>query len=173
MVTLRTTQKAISTLMVHNFNAVIVMELLEKLDCIAIICKSTVDGAVVRDLDTDNSNQNHGVYQYRLSPQPGSPTPYFTPASSASDTVLPPTRPPEHITKPVLMGRAVSQGPPLSHSERGKAHTPSSPPLRVIAMADRRIPQDCCPLPAVIRMCQTVSPDLPCYSDVQYNVTLS
>ncbi|MGH0123244.1 UNVERIFIED_CONTAM: hypothetical protein FKN15_011709 [Acipenser sinensis] len=93
--------------------------------------------------------------QRRLSPQPGSPTPYFTPASSASDTVLPPTRPPEHITKPVLMGQAVSQGPPLSHSERGKAHTPSSPPLRVIAMADRRIPRDCCPLPAVIRMCQT------------------
>ncbi|MGH0140729.1 UNVERIFIED_CONTAM: hypothetical protein FKN15_072077 [Acipenser sinensis] len=96
--------------------------------------------------------------------QPGSPTPYFTLASSASDTVLPPTRPPERITKPVLMGRAVSQGPPLSHSERGKAHTPSSPPLRVIAMTDRRIPRDCCPLPAVIRMCQTVSPDLPCYT---------
>ncbi|MGH0158309.1 UNVERIFIED_CONTAM: hypothetical protein FKN15_051944 [Acipenser sinensis] len=67
------------------------------------------------------------------------------------------------------MGRAVSQGLPLSHSERGKAHTPSSPPLRVIAMTDRRIPRDCCPLPAVIRMCQTVSPDLPCYSTPQVN----
>ncbi|MGH0158395.1 UNVERIFIED_CONTAM: hypothetical protein FKN15_050611 [Acipenser sinensis] len=35
------------------------------------------------------------------------------------------------------MGRTVPQGPPLSHSERGKANTPSSPPLRVIAMTDR------------------------------------
>ncbi|MGH0168181.1 UNVERIFIED_CONTAM: hypothetical protein FKN15_053922 [Acipenser sinensis] len=68
---------------------------------------------------------------------------------------IPQTRPPERPTKPDLMGRAVSQGPPLSHSERGKAHTPSSPPLRVIAMTDRWIPRDCCPLPAVIRMCQT------------------
>ncbi|MGH0132719.1 UNVERIFIED_CONTAM: hypothetical protein FKN15_050287 [Acipenser sinensis] len=97
----------------------------------------------------------------------GSPALCFTLASSASDTVFTPTQPPERITKPVLMGRAVSQGPPLSHSERGKAHTPSSPPLRVIAMTDRRIPRDCCPLPAVIRMCQTVSPDLPCYRGIK------
>ncbi|MGH0125075.1 UNVERIFIED_CONTAM: hypothetical protein FKN15_021503 [Acipenser sinensis] len=47
-----------------------------------------------------------------------------------------------------------------------EAHTPSSPPLRVIAMTDRRILRDCCPLPAVIRMCQTVSPDLPCYTEL-------
>ncbi|MGH0163375.1 UNVERIFIED_CONTAM: hypothetical protein FKN15_044907 [Acipenser sinensis] len=76
---------------------------------------------------------------------------------------IPQTRPPECTTKPDLKGRAVSQGPPLSHSERGKAHTPSSPPLHVIAMTDRRIPRDCCPPPAVIRMCQIVSPDLSCY----------
>ncbi|MGH0159448.1 UNVERIFIED_CONTAM: hypothetical protein FKN15_037406, partial [Acipenser sinensis] len=104
-----------------------------------------------------------GTYLFileRLPPQPGSPAPCFTLASSASDTVFPPTWPPKCTTKPVLMGRAVSQGLPLSHSERGKAHTHSSPPLRVIAMANRRIPRDCCPLPAVIRVCQTVSPDL-------------
>ncbi|MGH0166771.1 UNVERIFIED_CONTAM: hypothetical protein FKN15_050691 [Acipenser sinensis] len=64
------------------------------------------------------------------------------------------------------MGRAISKGPPLSHLERGKAHTPSSPPLCVFAMTDRWILRDCCPLPAVTRMCQIVSPDLPCYRPV-------
>ncbi|MGH0119143.1 UNVERIFIED_CONTAM: hypothetical protein FKN15_052972 [Acipenser sinensis] len=113
-------------------------------------------------------NQDHGVYPH------GYPSPctfnglayslFHAGLFCQRYCVLPPTRPPERITKPVLMGRAVSQGPPLSHSERGKAHTPSSPSLRVIAMADRRIPRDCCPLPAVIRMCQTVSPALPCYN---------
>ncbi|MGH0135039.1 UNVERIFIED_CONTAM: hypothetical protein FKN15_056477 [Acipenser sinensis] len=43
-------------------------------------------------------------------------------------------------------------------------------------MTDRRISQDCCLLPAVIRMCQTASPDLPCYSmfpitlDITYDI---
>ncbi|MGH0150006.1 UNVERIFIED_CONTAM: hypothetical protein FKN15_026351 [Acipenser sinensis] len=36
-------------------------------------------------------------------------------------------------------------------------------------MTDRRILRDCCPLPAVPRMCQIVSPDLPCYTGPQAN----
>ncbi|MGH0164481.1 UNVERIFIED_CONTAM: hypothetical protein FKN15_047451 [Acipenser sinensis] len=64
------------------------------------------------------------------------------------------------------LGQAIPQGPPLSHSERGKANTPSSPPLHVTAMTDRRILRDCCPLPAEPRIRQIVSTDLPCYSAV-------
>ncbi|MGH0130432.1 UNVERIFIED_CONTAM: hypothetical protein FKN15_042424 [Acipenser sinensis] len=67
------------------------------------------EGAVVRGLDTADSKPGPRGYQHRypspctfqcsklimktegkrkrLSPQPGSPTPYFTPASSASDPV--------------------------------------------------------------------------------------
>ncbi|MGH0123520.1 UNVERIFIED_CONTAM: hypothetical protein FKN15_018038 [Acipenser sinensis] len=45
----------------------------------------------------------------------------------------------EGTTERYLIGSAILQGPPLSHSERGKANTPFSPLLRVIAMTDRQI----------------------------------
>ncbi|MGH0153941.1 UNVERIFIED_CONTAM: hypothetical protein FKN15_025828 [Acipenser sinensis] len=54
------------------------------------------------------------------------------------------------------------QPPKACLSATQREGKPSSPPLRVIAMTDRRIPRDCCPIPAVLRMCQIVSPDLPC-----------
>ncbi|MGH0144066.1 UNVERIFIED_CONTAM: hypothetical protein FKN15_044675 [Acipenser sinensis] len=47
-------------------------------------------------------------------------------------------------------GRQSPQDPPLSHSERREARTPTLSPLRVTAVPDRRILMGCCPLPAAI-----------------------
>ncbi|MGH0116450.1 UNVERIFIED_CONTAM: hypothetical protein FKN15_017100 [Acipenser sinensis] len=56
-------------------------------DCNPWVLLLPAEGAVVRGLDTADSKPEPRGYQHRLSPQPGSPTPYFTPASSASITV--------------------------------------------------------------------------------------
>ncbi|MGH0186491.1 UNVERIFIED_CONTAM: hypothetical protein FKN15_021700 [Acipenser sinensis] len=87
---------------------------------------------------------------------------FFTLASSARVTGYPLSGHPKAQPIAVLMGRAIPHGPPLSHSERGNVNTPSSPPLSVIAMTDRRILRGCRPLPAESRMRQTVNTDLAC-----------
>ncbi|MBN3281909.1 IFT74 protein, partial [Polyodon spathula] len=64
---------------------------------------------------------------------------------------------PEETAEHYLIGSAISQDSPLSHSERGKVHTPTFPPPRVTAMTHRRLLDDCRPLPAAqISPCYTM-----------------
>ncbi|MGH0175162.1 UNVERIFIED_CONTAM: hypothetical protein FKN15_001854 [Acipenser sinensis] len=54
----------------------------------------------------------------------------------------------------------------LSATRREGKPTHPHPHLCVIAMTDRWILRDCCPLPAEPRIRQIVSTDLPCYSPI-------
>ncbi|MGH0133117.1 UNVERIFIED_CONTAM: hypothetical protein FKN15_037194 [Acipenser sinensis] len=90
-------------------------------------CRGGCEGTVVCGLNTDNGSQVHSN-TYTVRQQTFHELTRFVLEGQAEGT-----------TERYVIGPAIPQGLPLSHSERGKANTPSSPPLRVTAMTDRRI----------------------------------